>query len=63
MIFLDLHKVYDALERERFLEIMEGYGVGTRSHLILWVYWDRLLMVSGIVGYYGTEFQGFWRVI
>ena len=28
VIFLDLHKVYDALERDRCLDILEGYGVG-----------------------------------
>ena len=28
MIFLELHKAYDALERSRCLEILEGYGVG-----------------------------------
>ena len=27
-IFLDLHKAYDALDRSRCLEILEGYGVG-----------------------------------
>ena len=28
VIFLDLHKVYDALYRSRCLEILEGYGMG-----------------------------------
>ena len=28
VIFLDLHKVYAALERSRCLEILEGYRVG-----------------------------------
>ena len=28
VIFLDLHKAYDALDRSRCLEILEGYGVG-----------------------------------
>ena len=28
VIFLDLHKAYDALERYRCLEFLEGYGVG-----------------------------------
>ena len=27
MIFLDLHKSYDALDRSRYLEILEGYGM------------------------------------
>ena len=29
MIFLDLHKAYDALDRSRRLDTMESYGVGT----------------------------------
>ena len=28
VIFLDLHKAYDALDRYRCLEILEGYSVG-----------------------------------
>ena len=35
MIFLDLHKVYDALERSRCLEILEGYGVGPNTRRLL----------------------------
>ena len=27
-IFLDLRKAYDAMDRERCIEILEGYGVG-----------------------------------
>ena len=34
-IFLDLHKAYGALERDRFLEILKGYDVGPRAHHIL----------------------------
>ena len=34
-IFLDLHKLYDALDRDRCLEIMEGYSVGPQSCRIL----------------------------
>ena len=30
MIFLDLTKAYDALDRSRSLEILKGYGVGDR---------------------------------
>ena len=31
MMFLDLHKVYDTLDRSRCLEILESYGVGQSS--------------------------------
>ena len=35
MIFLDLHNVYHSLERSRLLDILEGYGVGTRDLFLL----------------------------
>ena len=38
MIFLDLHKAHDAMDRSRFLEILERYGVGPRACRILWTY-------------------------
>ena len=35
VIFLDLHKAYDASDRSRCVEILEGYGVGPRAlHLL-----------------------------
>ena len=34
-IFLDLHKAYDALDRFRCLDILEGYSVGPRSLRLL----------------------------
>ena len=58
MIFLDLHKVYDSLDRSRCLEILEGYGVGPQARQILQTYWRRLTMVARVGGYYGTAFQG-----
>ena len=35
VIFLDLTKVYDALDRSRSLEILEGYVVGPRASRLL----------------------------
>ena len=63
MIFLDLHKVYDTLDRYRCLEILEGYDVGPRSCHTAWTYWDWLWTVAREGGYYGTAFQGFRGVI
>ena len=57
MIFLDLHKTYDALDRSRLLEILEGYGVGPRSRKLLQTYWHRLTMVARAGDYYGTSFR------
>ena len=58
MIFLDLHKAYDVLDRSRCLEILEGYGVGPLSRRLLQTYWRRLTMVVRVGEYYGTAFQG-----
>ena len=46
VIFLDLYKAYDALDRSRCLEILEGYGVGPRACRLLRTYWGRLRMVA-----------------
>ena len=35
VIFLDMHKAYYALDRSRFLEILEGYGVVPRARRLL----------------------------
>ena len=58
VIFLNLHKVYDSLDRSRCLEILEGYGVGPRSRRLLQTYCRRFRMVARAGGYYSTAFQG-----
>ena len=52
-IFLGLHKAYNALDRSRCLEILEGHGVGARALRLLRRYWDMLNMVEQAGGYYG----------
>ena len=58
-IFLDLHKVYDALDRYKLLNILEWGGVGPQACRILQYYWYSLKMVSHIGGYYGAALQVF----
>ena len=38
-IFLDLRKAYDTVDRERLLEILEGYGVGPNVLGLVKFYW------------------------
>ena len=58
VIFLDLHKAYESLDRSRGLEILEGYGVGPQARRLLQTYWRRLTMVARAGGYYRTAFRG-----
>ena len=58
VIFLDLTKAYDALDRSRTLDILKGYGVGDRVRRLLATYWERSTMVAREGRYYGTEFKG-----
>ena len=58
VIFLDLTKAYDALDRSRCPEILEGFGVGPSARRLLTTYWRRLTMVARAGGYYGETFKG-----
>ena len=57
-IFLVLHKSYDALDRSRCLEILEGYGARPRARYLLQNYWHHLTMLARVGGYYGKAFRG-----
>ena len=58
VIFLDLTKVYDALDTSRCLEILESYGVGPGAMRLLTTYRRRLTMVAREGGHYGKYFKG-----
>ena len=58
VIFLDMHKAYDALDRSKCLEILEGYDVGPQAMRLLQTYWRRLTMVARAGGYCGIAFKG-----
>ena len=45
-IFMNLHKAYDALDRYRCLDILEGYGIGPRALHLLRRYWERIQMMA-----------------
>ena len=61
-VFLGLHKLYNALDRDRCLVILAVYGVGPRTIRLLWTYWGRLTMLARAVGYSGLPFKGYRSV-
>ena len=57
-IFLELCNAYDALDRELYLDILVGYGVGLMTICILQTYWSRLQMITKVGGgHYGLAFH------
>ena len=58
MIFLELNKAYDALDRSSCLGILEVYDMGPRYSGLLRLYWASLRMVMRAGGYYGSPFRG-----
>lgn len=56
-IFLDLKKAYDAMDRDRCLNILRNVGVGENTvRLISRFWWDGLLACSA-AGFYGALFR------
>jgi hypothetical protein len=56
-VFLDLRKAFDAMDRERCILILEGYGAGPRLVCLVQTYWRDAIMVCWGLGYYGTPFK------
>ncbi len=55
-VFLDLKKAFDAMDRQRCLLILEGYGRGSNMvHLIL-TFWREATVVCHALGNYGGPF-------
>ena len=55
-IFLDLRKAYNTIDRERLLEILEGYGVGLNVLGLVKFYWDHQHCVAKCGKYHGETF-------
>ena len=55
-IFMDLQKVYDAMDRDRYLQILKGYRVGPNILRRIKYFWDEAVLVCRASGYYGETF-------
>ena len=55
-VFLNLKKVYDTVNKEQLLEVLEGYGVGPNVLGLLKFYWDHQRCVAKCGKYHGETF-------
>jgi hypothetical protein len=52
-VFLDLKIAFDAMDRERCLLILEGYGAGPNMVRLIHTFWRERTMVCFALGNYG----------
>jgi len=57
LIFLDLKKAYDTVDRPRLLDLLSQYGVGPNCIRLLREFWDRQQTVARQSGYHGPAFH------
>ncbi len=56
-VFLDLRKVFDAMDWELCLMMLEGYGAGPQVIRLIRGFWRDAIMVCRAAGNYGTVFK------
>ncbi len=56
-VFLDLRKALDAMDWERCIMLLEGYGAGPWMIRLIHEYWRDAIMVCQAAGYYGVAFK------
>jgi hypothetical protein len=56
-VFLDLRKAFNAMDQERCIMLLEGYGVGPQMIQLIRGYWRNAIMVCWAAGNYGTAFK------
>ena len=57
LVFLDLWKAYDTVDRDRLLITLKGYGAGTWMCGILETFWDCQQVVPRQNGFHGPAFH------
>ena len=61
-IFINLRKVYNAMDRDCCIEIMEAYRVGPNIIQLLRSFWDNAELVCWASGVFGKPFKAFQGV-
>ena len=56
-VFINLGKVYDAMDRGRCLKILHAYGVDLKMLKVIGYFWDHAVLVCRTGGCYGKSFQ------
>ena len=56
-VFIDLKKAYDAMDRERCILILKGYGTGVRAMRLICNFWDQASFACRAQGRYGRPFK------
>ena len=56
-VFIDLKKVFDAMDQEHCLLILEGHGVGPNMRRLIRHFWDEATNVCRASGNYGAPFK------
>ena len=57
LVFLDLSKEYDTMDRGRLIQTLEGYGAGPRIYDLLETFWVHQKVVPQQNGYHGPAFS------
>ena len=57
MIFLDIKKAYDTLDRDRTMQLLKEYVVGERVTRIINRIWKDDTMIPKQNSYFGTSFE------
>ena len=56
-VFLDIRKAYNEMYRDRCLEVLRRYGVGTNLTRLLKSYWERHRIAPKTVNFIGKDFR------
>ena len=56
-VSIDLKKVFDAIDWERCLLILEGHGVGLNMRQLIRLFWDEATNECQASGNYGAPFK------